>query len=336
MKATGFKRSGLALAFALLAVLAGCAETELAVHNAKRLQTPEEKKVPQVGHYKVGKPYQIANVWYYPREDYSYDETGIASWYGPGFHGRLTANGEIYDQTDMTAAHRTLPMPSLVQVTNLENGRSVRLRVNDRGPYAHGRIIDLSKRAAELLGFVNQGTAKVRVQVLEVESRELAMLASGGTAGATAAPPAVPVENVAVQALPPPGGAAPARTAALPAPPPAPGSQRDRQRDHQRDGEPLRLRTASLTATPEPVVTQRPVHRSDIFVQAGAFTQVANAVRLRARLASLGNVQISKALLGADAFYRVRLGPVANVADADRLLEMLLANGFNDARVVVD
>src|SRR3546814_6493232 len=92
-----------------------------------------------------------------------------------------------------------------LQVTNLENGHSVRVRVNDRGPYAHGRIIDMSKRSAELLGFTNQGTAKVRVQVLAAERRQLAMLASGGTAGGTAAPPAVPVENVAVPALPPPG-----------------------------------------------------------------------------------------------------------------------------------
>lgn len=323
MKATGLRRGAFALC-ALLAVLAACAETELAVHNAKLLQAPGEAAAPQIGAYKVGKPYQIANVWYYPREDYSYDETGIASWYGPGFHGKLTANGELYDQDAMTAAHRTLPMPSLVQVTNLENGRSVRVKVNDRGPYAHGRIIDMSKRAAELLGFTGQGTAKVRVQVLEPESRQLAMLASGGAAGGSTAPPAVPVESVAVQALPP-GGDAAVRTAALPAPP---------QADTRSDAEPMPLRTA--LATPEPVVTQRPVHRTQIYVQAGAFTQVANAVRLRARLAPLGAVQISKALLGSDAFYRVRLGPMATVAQADRTLELLIGNGFKDARVVVD
>jgi rare lipoprotein A len=330
MKATGLKRGAFALA--LLALLAGCAETELAVHNAKLLQTPSQEGAPaQIGAYKVGKPYQIANVWYYPREDYSYNETGIASWYGPGFHGRLTANGEIYDQDAMTAAHRTLPMPSLVQVTNLENGRSIRVRVNDRGPYAHGRIIDMSKRAAELLGFTNQGTAKVRVQVLEPESRQLAMLASGGEAGASAAPPAVPVETVAVQELPPSGGApvqSSTRTAAL-APPPQASAVTS-------DAEPSRLRTATVAPTPEPLVTQMPVRRTQIYVQAGAFTQVANAVRLRARLASLGDVQISKALVGADAFYRVRLGPMANVVQADQTLEMLLGSGFKDARVIVD
>ncbi|MGF1630874.1 MAG: septal ring lytic transglycosylase RlpA family protein [Kiloniellaceae bacterium] len=325
MRATGLR--GVAVLLALFAVLAGCAETELAVHNAKRMQTPDSPAaVTQAGTYKLGKPYQIANVWYYPQEDFGYDESGIASWYGPGFHGRQTANGEIYDQEAMTAAHRTLPMPSLVQVTNLENGRSIRVRVNDRGPYAHGRIIDLSKRAADLLGFVNQGTAKVRVQVLEMESRELAMLASGGTAGGAVAPPAVPVEAVAVQDLPPSGGA-PLRTAALPAQPQATQSDAD--------AEPRHLRTAILV-NPEPVVTQTRVGRTQIYVQAGAFTQVANAVRLRARLASLGDVQISKALVGNDSFYRVRLGPMANVATADQTLELLLGNGFNDARVVVD
>jgi rare lipoprotein A len=168
-----------------LGLLAGCAETQLAVHNMKTLEDeePTAGTPTQMGAYKVGKPYAIANVWYYPREEFDYDETGIASWYGPGFHGKYTANGELYDQDAMTAAHRTLPMPSLVQVTNLENGRAIRVRINDRGPFAHGRIIDLSKRAADLHGFINQGTAKVRVQILEVESRELAMLASGGTAG---------------------------------------------------------------------------------------------------------------------------------------------------------
>ena len=309
------------LLLGLLGILAGCAETELAVHNAKRFQTPSEN-YGTIGRYKVGKPYQIANVWYYPRADYLYDETGIASWYGPGFHGRETANGEVYDQHAMTAAHRTLPMPSLVRVTNLENGRSVKVRVNDRGPYAHGRIIDLSKRAAELLGFVNQGTAKVRVQVLEMESRELALAAGAGEDVLGPRPPAVPVETVAVQELPPIG-----TTAAQAAPQTAPAAQAS--------AAPERLRTATLSDE-DPVVTQEIVRPTAIYVQAGAFSQVANAVRLRARLVSLGNVQIAKALVGDTDFYRVRLGPMANVDQADRTLELLLNNGYNDARVVVD
>ncbi|MEO3430185.1 septal ring lytic transglycosylase RlpA family protein [Pelagibius sp. CAU 1746] len=320
------------LLLGLLGILAGCAETELAVHNAKRLQTPEPAP-SQPGNYKVGRPYQIANVWYYPREDYGYDETGIASWYGPGFHGKSTANGEVYDQNAMTAAHRTLPMPSVVQVTNLENGRSVKVRINDRGPFAHGRIIDMSKRAAELLGFVKQGTAKVRVQILEIESRQAALEAGAGEAVAGTAPKAAPVESVSVQELPPIGVSAPepaagasgaTETAAAPA-----ASQTAAV------SEPAHLRTATTTM-PEPVVTQERVRPTSIFVQAGAFSQVANAVRLRARLSSLGNVQIAKALVGDASFYRVRLGPMANVDQADRTLALLLRNGYNDARVVVD
>src|SRR5262249_28723391 len=98
------------------------------------------------GLYKVGAPYQVGGVWYYPNVDYSYVETGIASWYGEDFHGGATANGEIYDMNALTAAHRTLPMPSMVRVTDLENGRQIVLRVNDRGPFVNNRIIDVSRR----------------------------------------------------------------------------------------------------------------------------------------------------------------------------------------------
>ncbi len=123
-----------------------------------------------VGAYRVGVPYQIHGVWYYPAVDYNYDRTGVASWYGEQFEGRLTANGEIFDLNDLTAAHTTLPMPSIVQVTNLQNGRSLQLRVNDRGPFVDGRLIDVSRRAAQLLGFEKQGTTLVRVTVLKDES----------------------------------------------------------------------------------------------------------------------------------------------------------------------
>jgi len=122
-------------------------------------------RAPRVrGTYKLGTPYRIAGRWYVPREEPGYDREGVASWYGPGFHGRKTANGEVFDQNAMTAAHPTLPMPSLVEVTNLANRRKVVVRVNDRGPYAHDRLIDLSKAVADRLGFVHLGTARVRVR----------------------------------------------------------------------------------------------------------------------------------------------------------------------------
>ncbi len=114
----------------------------------------------------VGQPYKIAGKWYYPKVETNYNKVGTASWYGPNFQGRLTANGETFDQYFLSAAHPTLPLPSYVQVKNLSNGRTVTVRVNDRGPFSNNRMIDLSRRAAEVLGFINQGTARVRVTYL--------------------------------------------------------------------------------------------------------------------------------------------------------------------------
>lgn len=116
------------------------------------------------GAYKLGTPYRISGRWYIPQEDPAYDRIGVASWYGEDFHGRKTANGEIYDMGALTAAHPTLPLPSYAYVTNLENGRTVLVRINDRGPYAKDRIVDLSRHAARVLGFEGQGLAHVRVR----------------------------------------------------------------------------------------------------------------------------------------------------------------------------
>lgn len=134
------------------------------VTASKRI-VAEGKKVPKGGgYYKVGKPYKIAGKWYHPKEDKNYTAVGMASWYGEAFHGRMTANGELYDMNTLTAAHPTLPLPSYVRVTNLSNKRSVVVRVNDRGPYAHTRVIDMSKKAAEMLDFQNKGITKVKVE----------------------------------------------------------------------------------------------------------------------------------------------------------------------------
>ena len=165
-----------AVALALLA-LSGCSETQLVSHWAKQVAGSENA---QSGTYKIGNPYKVGSVWYYPKENFKLVETGIASWYGPGFHAGNTANGEVYDQDELTAAHRTLQLPSLVRVTNLENGRSIVVRVNDRGPFKNGRIMDVSRRAADLLGFINKGTARVRIEVMESESRQLAAAARRG------------------------------------------------------------------------------------------------------------------------------------------------------------
>jgi rare lipoprotein A len=123
---------------------------------------------------KVGKPYKVAGRWYHPVKNVSaYDQTGIASWYGRDFDGKLTANGEHYDMHALSAAHTTLPMPTLVRVTNLENGRSVVVRINDRGPFIKNRLIDLSYAAARQLGYEQQGTARVRVQTLDLPASDI-------------------------------------------------------------------------------------------------------------------------------------------------------------------
>ena len=116
------------------------------------------------GTYRVGKPYVVGGRVYVPEEDVNYREEGLASWYGDDFHGRLTANGEVYDMTSLSAAHPTLPMPCYARVTNLSNGKSLIVRVNDRGPYHGNRLMDVSSRAAELLEFKGNGVARVRVE----------------------------------------------------------------------------------------------------------------------------------------------------------------------------
>jgi peptidoglycan lytic transglycosylase len=157
--------------------------------------------------YKIGPPYRINGVWYYPKVDYGYEEDGTASWYGPGFDRKVTANGEIYDMNQLTAAHKTLPLPSVVEVTNRQNGRSLQLRVNDRGPYVGDRVIDVSRRAAQLLGFEGAGTAPVRVRILREPSIQVAQAAMRGefgdvrvaeaTSPARAFPAPPPVQRVA-------------------------------------------------------------------------------------------------------------------------------------------
>lgn len=331
----------------------------------------------QVRDYKIGKPYQVLGVWYYPRVDYDYSETGIASWYGPGFHGKKTANGEAYDQMALTAAHRTLPMPSLVRVTNLQNGRSLVLRVNDRGPFKNGRIIDLSRKAAQLLGVEKAGTAKVRVEILEAESRQLAAIAQGRLA-AESAPEAVPTVAVDAAPLAPieirgdsqdtakstlsPGAADRVHSVSLAKNSPqrrkrllrrsddtnaaAVPDERPTPRTSLAGSRPLAMAAGrngipdwdAENALPRPdgTVTQVPVSETSIFIQAGSFLRRDYATRLSVRLSVLGRSRVTQTMIEDRRFFRVRLGPIVSVDEADRLLEKLQSSGFKDARVIVD
>lgn len=139
-------------------------ETEYGVKASPRVSNLRTNLPRGGGRDQTGRPYQVRGKWYYPKEDRNYKKVGAASWYGDAFHGRLTANGEIYDMTHLTAAHPTMPLPSYARVTNTETGASVIVRVNDRGPYAHGRIIDLSRKGAEMLGYARDGVGRVKVE----------------------------------------------------------------------------------------------------------------------------------------------------------------------------
>ena len=155
------------LRFVLIAavILQACSRSGGLPSSSPRV-IPFGQPVPQGGgRYKLGAPYVVNGRRYVPRHDPHYDRVGLGSWYGRDFHGRQTANGEIYDMGRISAAHPTLPLPSLVRVTNLRNGRSLVVRVNDRGPFVPGRIIDLSHRAAHELGFVRSGVTRVRVEI---------------------------------------------------------------------------------------------------------------------------------------------------------------------------
>lgn len=162
---------------------------------------------------RVGPPYQANGVWYVPTPEPGYAETGIASWYGPNFHGRRTANGEVFDETALTAAHPTLPLSSLVQVTNLENGREVIVRINDRGPFVDERLIDLSRGAAQVLGFEAEGRARVHVRYLGPAPRRVD--ADSAPIAASAPAPSAPPESGPRVLTPAPVAAAP--TAPAPA-----------------------------------------------------------------------------------------------------------------------
>ena len=286
------------------------------------------------GVYKIGEPYEQAGVWYYPQEQPDYDETGIASWYGGDFHGHRTANGEVFDANALTAAHPTLPMPVNVRVTNLENGKSLVLRVNDRGPFKHGRIIDVSQHAAQLLGFYGKGTAKVRVTYLARADEPVS--APEDTTTATAVAAAAPTAAVQVASLDP--AVATPETTPAPQPVSAEPPSADTPLSDVPSPSPERL-DAKLEAKADepPAVTTVAIPTvTHIYVQVGTFSIRENAERLKDRLSATGNLMISPIDRKGQTLYRLRVGPFDDVSAADSALAQV--NGVINigAKIVVD
>jgi rare lipoprotein A len=284
--------SGLALA----AALAGCT-----------------RAVPRP-HYVLGPAYQAGGTWYYPAESYNAEQTGLAT-VVPAGHPALTADGERYSAGAMAAGHQTLQLPAIVEVTNLQNGRQVELRVNDRGPASPARLIELTPRAAALLG-AGDGTP-VRVRVLEMPSRAAAEALGGGPRLGLATAPVGAVQ--AASLAPPPGVRGSAGV--------APAGSAPAATETQTAAVPLSL--------PERVTQTAPSPYLSLWIDAGRFTNAGPAERRRAVLAGLG-ASIRQLRVGRQIFYRVVIGPLGTVAQADAMLDRAMRAGVTDARIVVE
>jgi rare lipoprotein A len=270
------------------------------------------------GGYKVGRPYRVAGRWYHPREDPNYDRVGTASWYGTAFHGRRTSNGEIYNMYALTAGHPTLPMPSYAWVTNLQNGRTVLVRINDRGPYAKDRLIDLSYQTAHELGYSNHGLARVRVRYAgraplngddSAERRHLAAQSwyGGRRAGqdSTASITTGSVKKVRTVEY---------RQSAPPPPPPPPTWSVTQYRRGE----------LNSTKQAEQILAKPAV---DNYVRVGPFTTQAEAERMRYMLGGADKGLIEASGSRNDPAYRVRLGPY-DEADAASAMARIAGAGF--------
>ncbi|MDE2445945.1 MAG: septal ring lytic transglycosylase RlpA family protein [Alphaproteobacteria bacterium] len=266
------------------------------------------------GKYFVGNPYKIAGRTWVPHEQPGYDKVGIASWYGEAFHARKTSNGEWFDMNTLTAAHATLPLPSYAMVTNMDNGRRVIVRINDRGPFVDTRIIDLSKKAADVLGYRDKGKTRVRVKLIgpaptrDSNAHMVAMnqaMNNGASMNQIAAMTENPnaIANVQV-----------AQTA------PAPKAK---PRAVEASVQQASLPSDEAVSTP-----------GGFIVRVAVFHSIDNAKAAYASLASLGPTQIVKAVGANGPLYRVQIGPLNTQADAERARENAIANGFEDPRIV--
>ena len=261
------------------------------------------------GRYHVGKPYEVAGVHFTPQEQPNYDKVGVASWYGPQFHRRMTSNGEWFDMNELTAAHATLPLPSYAKVTNLENGRSVVVRINDRGPFVGTRIIDMSRRSAETLGFKPQGMAEVRVQYigpapLNDQGQHLAAMNRELRKG-------TPLSRMMA--------AADGRWS---------GGETEIATNEQDFEDYPRVQTNIASASAD-------YDAPDYFVQVGSFADPDNAERAREELANSGPVEVQELMGSQGPLYRVRIGPMKTEDQAQIALRQAVDLGHPDARLIM-
>lgn len=274
-------------------------------------------------HYVLGDPYQAGGVWWYPQSNLQLDERGLAQVYDDQ-HAPLTTDGEVFDQRAMAAAHQTLPLPAIARVTNLQTGRQVLVRINDRGPPTPRRMLAVTRRVAQLLGFPPGGAAQVRLEVLEGDSQAAQSDLAGAPTLPIAAAPLGAVESTSL--APPPGaqGAGPEAniggTGAV-----GPGSQ---------TAPPAKAATSAPAMRLPETVTQVAPEPGTLWIDLGSFPTYEFANMQRAVVAQLGATIVNQTH-GRGENFKVTIGPIPDVAQADRLLNEAVASGISNARIVV-
>lgn len=317
--------------FAALSVLSACGMVDGKADSRPTLSAPIAPVSTSVASdvpVKIGAPYKVGNVTYEPVDDPSYDETGYASWYGAERAGHDTANGEPFVPGAITAAHRTLPLPSYVEVTALDTGRTILVRVNDRGPFTGGKLIDLSRGAAEQLGIVSAGKAAVRVRRVNPSEPEKGLLRSGVRAPARMdMPEAVLVELR--KRLPGQAEAPPPPAPKLAAAPPT--AKPDMPKPSAPPKAPQPAPVASKPPAPISVkqapVAAKPMAKP-VMVQVGAYSSKQRAEDIAKKL--------DGAVTPSGKLWRVRVGPFADRAAGQHSVDKAAASGFPGARIVVN
>ena len=289
-----------------LILIQGCTSSiEVAANLGKKYIIPkEEKKIIQKPIYKIGKKYNIGGKYYYPKKNINYNKTGIASWYGPKFHGKLTANGEIYNQYALTAAHKTLPLPSAVKVTNLKNNKSLVLRINDRGPFVNDRIIDLSSKAADILEIKREGTGLVRVQILKDKSLYLEKLAKQGFFPEIADLKETELPNITI---------------------------------------PKKV-SVSIKDTKNKKIISKKINYNlknlnkeyKIYIKLASFSSNKNAEIMKKKVSYIDKVEIYKIYKANKTIYQVKAGPFSSVEKVDKLHSLLLQKGMQGAKIIIE
>ncbi len=279
---------------------------EVAANLGKKYLIPKEERIITAKPiYKIGNKYNVKGKFYFPKKDLSYNKTGIASWYGPKFHGKLTANGEIYNQYALTAAHKTLPLPSAVKVTNLQNNKSIILRINDRGPFVNDRIIDLSSKAADILDLKKNGTGLVRVTILKDKSLLLEKLAKNGSFPEIIDLPKaeLPIVNIPQTTIVKIDGA---------------------NKKYKSVKKRIKYNLNNLKK------------EYKIFIQLASFNSSKNAKIMKEKVSYIEKVKIYKKLIGNKTFYQVKAGPFESVKKVDELHSLLLQKGMQGAKIIIE